>query len=133
MRDNSKTKSDADREQTRFRRSAFKKKLPPGRSNEYRASMHWGVACITAHAMTMGSLTDDQIRYSPDDVDEANFGQYLKILAPTSYIMSNPPALLLRGQTLTPYFARQPSAIPTPATTVSPVPNLSISQSCCCV
>lgn len=44
--------------------------------------------------------------------------------------MSNPPALLLRGQIPTSYLAREPSAIPTPATintntTVYPVPNKS--------
>ena len=42
----------------------FKTELQPSRSNEYRASMHWGVACIAARAdvfaMMMGSLTDDR-------------------------------------------------------------------------
>ena len=41
--------------------------------------------------------------------------------------MSNPPALLLRGQMPTSYLAREPSAIPAPATTASPVPNLNFS------
>ena len=35
--------------QTRFGRSAFEKGLSPSHSKEYnRASMHWGVACVTA-------------------------------------------------------------------------------------
>ena len=47
--------------------------------------------------------------------------------------MSNPPALLLHDQISTSYLAREQSVILTPATTVSPVPNLNIGQSCCCV
>ena len=66
MRNNSHAKSGADREPDVFRRSAFKTELSPGHSNEYRASMHWGVACIIAradvYAVMMGSVTDDQIR-----------------------------------------------------------------------
>ena len=62
--------------QTCFRRSALKKKISPSHLNEYRASMHGGVACRIAradlHAMMMGSLTDDQIRHSPDYIDGAS-------------------------------------------------------------
>ena len=47
--------------------------------------------------------------------------------------MPNPPALLLRGPMPTLCFAREPSAIPTPATAVSSEPNLNLSQNCCCV
>ena len=47
--------------------------------------------------------------------------------------MSNPPALLLRVQVPTSYLAREPSAIPTPPTTVSRVSNHGISQWWCCV
>ena len=54
--------------QTCFRRSACKKKLvtQPVERVPRRASMHWGVECITdradVYAMMMGALTDDQIR-----------------------------------------------------------------------
>ena len=41
--------------------------------------------------------------------------------------MSNLPALVLRDQMPTSYKGREPSAIPTPATTVSPAPKLNIS------
>ena len=45
------------------------------------------------------------------------------------HVMSNPPVLLLRSQMPTSYLAREPSAsIPTPATTVSPVPNLNVTK-----
>ena len=40
--------------------------------------------------------------------------------------MSNPPALLLRGQMPTSYLAREPSTIPTHVTKLTPVPNLNI-------
>ena len=38
--------------------------------------------------------------------------------------MSNLPALVLRDQRPTSYLGREPSAFPTPATTMSPAPNL---------
>ena len=47
--------------------------------------------------------------------------------------MSNLPALQLRGQMSTSCLACESFAIPTHVTTVSPLPNLIISQSCCCV
>ena len=47
--------------------------------------------------------------------------------------MSSPRALLLQGQMPMSYLAREPFAIPTPATAASPMPNLNIGQSCCCV
>ena len=75
MRNSSKTKSDADRE-ANIRRSALEKYVLPSHSNEYRASMHWGVACIKAradvYAMMIGPLTDDHTRHSPDYVDEGD-------------------------------------------------------------
>ena len=50
--------------------------MSAGHSNEYSASMHWGMACITAradvYAMMMGSLTDDQTRHSPDYIGKTN-------------------------------------------------------------
>ena len=116
------------------RRSAFRKN---NHSNEYRASMHWGMVCTTAgagvYAMTMGSLTDDQIRHSPDYTDEANVSVRHKIYYLQYNIMPNPPAMMFRGQTPTSHLAREPSATPkTPATTTSTV-YLNIRQSCCCV
>ena len=67
----------------------------------------------------MDSLTDGQTRYIPR-IDEANVLSVLKnVSSNMSYhIMFNPPALLLRGQMPTSYLAHEPSAIPTPATTV---------------
>ena len=49
--------------QTCFRRSSCTTDLSPSHSNEYRASMHWGVAFITAradgvYAMMMDSFPD---------------------------------------------------------------------------
>ena len=48
-------------------------RLSPSHSNTYRASMHWGVACIAARSgvYAMGSLTDDHIRHRPDFMNEA--------------------------------------------------------------
>ena len=53
-------------------------KVSPSHLNDTTvpACIDWRVACITARAdvytMMMGSLTDDQMRHSPDDVVEAN-------------------------------------------------------------
>ena len=102
--------------------------------------MQWGVACMTArittrtdvYATMVGSLTDDQVRQSPDYTDEANVQPAVKILAPISYHAQSPgPAA--PGSNAHIVIAREPFIIPTPATTVQPVPNLNVSQSCCCV
>ena len=97
--------------------------------------MHWGVAIVTAcadvNAMMMGSRTDDHIRHNPDYIDDVSVQSALK-KAQISYNVQS-PALLLRGQLSTSYLAREPCAIPTPATTASPAPYLIIPQSCCCV
>ena len=95
-------------------------------TNEYRANMHWDVACITArtdvYAMMMGSRTDGQKR-QPRLHRRGKRSASIKKRWLQYHIMSNPPALVLRGQTPTSYLASESSSTPTPGTTVSPVQN----------